>query len=356
MSCRGSAATSTFSMSMGLATQLGERGIGPHEVPSAPGACPKRFSNIVTEVERGSGDKSSGTDIIYTNSSLYMPPIEGLGASCGPMKFQPENSYLNLVEKVKDIGLNSILNIVSSSGLKPVQLDPIDVGLNTIMGIKRNRGLANQVAGQKALTNQTSGLKPRVSTSHRKGGAQTFTTSTNLGPVTSVTTYPTHNTLPGKRNPPLSLPGQPSTSDALPGKQNPSLSLPGQPSTSHVLPGKPSSHTIPKTPRDVIMGDRVIGGAGQPYIPPNIPSANHKPARPTSLHLTNTNNSPMMSTQAGAHNKRLSNVNNPHGDGPNNNVTMATGNTGTGGVASALLGKLGLGGVAAGLTSSKAKS
>lgn len=56
------------------------------------------------------------------------------------MPYKPETAYLNLVEKVRELGLSNVIGIASSSGISPLKKDPIDVGLNTVMQIRRNRG------------------------------------------------------------------------------------------------------------------------------------------------------------------------------------------------------------------------
>ena len=270
-----------------------------------PGVFPKRFTNIVTEVQRPSGAKESGTETIYTNSSLYMPPIEGIGASCGPMKFQPENSYLNLVDKVKDIGLNSILNIVSSSGLAPVQLDPMDVGLNTIMAIKRNRGAPSRSSSEKSV-------KPRVTTPHRRG-AQTFTTSCAhvAGPVTSssVSTRTVSRSVPQQDIPVMGAIGLGSVG--------------------------------------------VVGSGMQPYIPPACPTSmsttTSKPCRPSTLLLTNTITSPMVASQSAKPTPAVTRTRSR----PANNLPS---NTSTAGLNTVLKKHAGRPGVAAGLAASKSHS
>jgi hypothetical protein len=66
------------------------------------------------------------------------------------MNVNTDSAYLALAGKVKDIGLNAVLGIAQKSGITPIQLDPVDTGLNAIMSIKRNRGAVNRGMAEKA--------------------------------------------------------------------------------------------------------------------------------------------------------------------------------------------------------------
>lgn len=134
-SSSNSQCTSTFSMSASLAHTLGERGISlescPEEeevVESGSGSLPtwwsrlgfpRRFQSIVTETLCES--TRSQTESLYTMScgeSAAEIPLDGLG----------------LAEKIQKLGLNA----QSSYPRRSVSRNPVDVGLNTIIKIKRS--------------------------------------------------------------------------------------------------------------------------------------------------------------------------------------------------------------------------
>ena len=126
--------TSTYSMSSGLASMLGER---RHRQPPPN---PPRFHNLVNETL--SVTTNSQTQAVYsraaaTGGGMFVPALSGINTGTAPMRYRPENAMLSLVNRIRDIGLNSILSIVSSSNLEPVKQDPVDVGLNTVMFMKR---------------------------------------------------------------------------------------------------------------------------------------------------------------------------------------------------------------------------
>lgn len=151
--------TSTFSMSRGLAASLGERGVTPSKLCPTQ-TFPQRFESIVTETR--SSSNFSQTQGAYSSSSMFLRPIEGVDSdSSSVVAYRPQEAYLNLVSRVEDIGLNSIIDIASKTGLTPVKLDPIDVGLNTIMSIKRNKGTPSK---PHARVRRISGTRHRAPT------------------------------------------------------------------------------------------------------------------------------------------------------------------------------------------------
>ena len=176
-----SSGTSTYSMSLGLAQSLHERGAAKqdvtrtaHQKHSSPRklTAPPRYSQIVTETM--SEATRSRTEAIYTNAGVYTRfASTSATASAGQPKGDisgkndPEKAYMSLVDKVKDVGLNAILRIAKKSGLEPVKLDPTDVGLNTVMSLKRNqsrvpdRAMAEK-ASQTIVYAQTSRTRGRI--------------------------------------------------------------------------------------------------------------------------------------------------------------------------------------------------
>jgi hypothetical protein len=121
-------------MSFGLASILGERGVS---TSSNRMLNPGRYNDLVTETV--SVTTNSQTASVYVGKSgLYVPALPNINSSSMPLRYRPDHAMLTLVDRVKDIGLNSILGIVSSSSLEPVkQRNPVDVGLNTVMFMKR---------------------------------------------------------------------------------------------------------------------------------------------------------------------------------------------------------------------------
>ncbi|ELU00244.1 hypothetical protein CAPTEDRAFT_217631 [Capitella teleta] len=169
-------ATSTFSMSHNLAASLGERGVTPSTVTSSMlQNQPPRFNQIVTETRCLTN--SSQTQGAYSSSSMFLRPIEGIDASSAAVAYQPQDAFLSLTSRMGDIGLNSIMDIAGRSGLAPVKLDPVDVGLNTIMSIKRNKGAINRV-----------GVSPRKISTSKKRAPTVMTRSTPLSQSTVTTT------------------------------------------------------------------------------------------------------------------------------------------------------------------------
>lgn len=130
--------TSTFSMSASLAHTLGERGISLEVCPeeetleSNSGSSsswwsklgfPRRFQSIVTETMCES--TRSQTESLYTTSckSAAEIPMDGLG----------------LAEKIQKLGLDcTTADAQSSYPRRNVTRNPVDVGLNTIIKIKRS--------------------------------------------------------------------------------------------------------------------------------------------------------------------------------------------------------------------------
>ena len=129
--------TSTYSMSLGLAKELHERSLSPRGAM----ANPPRFPVISAETRASDAGASHATPA-YTNASLFVSPLPGIndGAATSPMRYRPENAYLNLVDKIKDIGFKSILNIAEDSHIMPSSpsKDSVDVGLNSVMFMKRH--------------------------------------------------------------------------------------------------------------------------------------------------------------------------------------------------------------------------
>ena len=133
--------TSTYSMSLSLATRLHERDISsPQRLHFA--ARPPRFDSLASETMCSRASSHAST--IYT-SAQTLPMSSVVSARNGA-----ENAYLNLAEKIKDIGLNNILSIAQKSGVAPIAHDPVEIGLNTIMNIRRNRGRSSRIISQDA--------------------------------------------------------------------------------------------------------------------------------------------------------------------------------------------------------------
>lgn len=131
--------TSTYSMSLSLATRLHERDTSsPQRLHFA--ARPPRFESLTSETLCNSASSHAST--IYT-SAQTLPTSTVVSATNGA-----GNAYLNLAEKIKDIGLNNILSIAQKSGVAPVAQDPVEIGLNTIMNIRRNRGRSSRIISQ----------------------------------------------------------------------------------------------------------------------------------------------------------------------------------------------------------------
>ena len=128
--------TSTYSMSLCLATKLHERDTSmPNRLRSS--ARPPRFESLTSETM--SNGAPSHASAIYT--TVQALPTSTVMSSAG-------NAYLNLAEKIKDIGFNNILSIAKKSGAAPAVQDPVEIGLNTIMNIRRNRGRSSRVICQ----------------------------------------------------------------------------------------------------------------------------------------------------------------------------------------------------------------
>ena len=133
--------TSTYSMSLSLATRLHERDTSsPQRLHFA--ARPPRFDSLASETMCSRASSHAST--IYT-SAQTLPMSSVVSARNGA-----ENAYLNLAEKIKDIGLNNILSIAQKSGVAPIAHDPVEIGLNTIMNIRRNRGRSSRIISQDA--------------------------------------------------------------------------------------------------------------------------------------------------------------------------------------------------------------
>ena len=145
LSTGDSCGTSTYSMSLSLATRLHERDTStPQGLHFA--ARPPRFESLTSETMCNSASSHAST--IYTSAqTMPMPTIVSARNGTG-------NAYLNLAEKIKDIGLNNILSIAQRSGVAPVMEDPVEIGLNSIMNIRRNRGRSSRVISQDSVNGE----------------------------------------------------------------------------------------------------------------------------------------------------------------------------------------------------------
>ena len=121
-------------MSLCLATKLHERDTSmPNRLRSS--VRPPRFDSLTSETM--SNGVPSHASAIYTTAHALPTLTSTVG-----------NAYLNLAEKIKDIGFNNILSIAKKSGAAPAVQDPVEIGLNTIMNIRRNRGRSSRVIRQ----------------------------------------------------------------------------------------------------------------------------------------------------------------------------------------------------------------
>ena len=151
--------------------------------------APRRFSSLVTETPASS--HQSHTSTVYTQASMYVPPLPGINSK--PMKHQPEQAYLQLVSKMNEHGPHSILGIAEKTGISPVKRDPVDVGLNTMMLIRRNRitGATGQNKAQTLLSGSERGGRPdsgilgRVALAKSKSLKNQVLSRTGLGACTS---------------------------------------------------------------------------------------------------------------------------------------------------------------------------
>lgn len=146
-------------MSAGLARKLQERGCHSEQQHDTKLANIQRYDNLVTETI--SGAVQSQSEVIYTMAGTVSSAADKPLTSAAFWNVN-ENAYLMMANKVKEVGLNTVLTIVKKSGITPVMLDPVDTGLNAIMSIKRNRGALNRGMAERLPCGLCAGQIPRV--------------------------------------------------------------------------------------------------------------------------------------------------------------------------------------------------
>ena len=100
-----------------------------------------RFSSITNESEVNSPKKQPKTAAKSTSTSS-----RGVTLSRKNNGSNRETSYLNLVAKVKELGLHNTSDLSKSKLIASSSSDVTDVGLNAIISIRRNRTLKSAAA------------------------------------------------------------------------------------------------------------------------------------------------------------------------------------------------------------------
>ena len=161
--------TSTFSMNLGLASLLKERGIqvsgfrSPAPIkkmaaePMSPYLrprirhTPQRFGSIVTETL--SGATRSYTEVIYTSAttntvctSTNIPPFEGISDTAMPLLLP--DSY-DIVDQVKGKGFVEMVSTTAAA------VNILGTGLNTILPVNEKIGLATRQDAAMATKQKT---------------------------------------------------------------------------------------------------------------------------------------------------------------------------------------------------------